>query len=204
MKSDTQVDLVARCRKGDPRDPDGPYRELYERYKDRVYAICYRTIGNDTEALDASQDTFETIFRGIGAFRGESMLSSWIHRIAKNASIDHLRRRRMRRELSMDVLPLEVSEEALVARHETAPDLHPERLAMLEELRSRVERAFGRLTAKLRAVAKLRYESQLTYEEIGEALGLTMGTVKSRLHRANDALIRELAPAYGPVGDGAR
>ncbi|MBK8180953.1 MAG: sigma-70 family RNA polymerase sigma factor [Planctomycetes bacterium] len=71
---------------------EGPFRDLYEQYKDRVYNVCFRISGNTADALDASQETFGILFRKLPDFRFQSKFSSWVYRIAVNASID-LRRR---------------------------------------------------------------------------------------------------------------
>ena len=83
---DPDRELVEACQ-DDPRMGfQGSFRKLYEQYKDRVYNVCYRITGNATDALDASQETFGIIFRKIGEFRFESKFSSWVYRVAVNAS----------------------------------------------------------------------------------------------------------------------
>ena len=88
MATDPEAELVLACQRAEPRALEGEFRELYERYKDRVYNVCYRITGNPTDALDASQETFGIVFRRIREFRFQSRFSSWIYRIAVNASID--------------------------------------------------------------------------------------------------------------------
>ena len=84
--------LVEACQATTPSGLEGAFRRLYDEYKDRIYNVCYRITGNATDALDASQETFGIMFRKIGEFRFESKFSSWVYRIAVNASIDHKRR----------------------------------------------------------------------------------------------------------------
>src|SRR6185436_13005274 len=96
---DPDASLVQACQaamatEGQP-GLEGPFRQLYEHYKDRVYNVCFRISGNGPDALDASQETFGILFRKLPDFRFQSKFSSWVYRIAVNASID-LRRRSKR------------------------------------------------------------------------------------------------------------
>src|SRR5690348_13559924 len=106
MSPDPDANLVQACQAslataGQP-GLEGPFRELYEQYKDRVYNVCFRISGNASDALDASQETFGILFRKLPDFRFQSKFSSWVYRIAVNASIDL--RRRSRRHASLEGL----------------------------------------------------------------------------------------------------
>ena len=96
--------MVIRCQAATPSGLEGCFRELYDGYKDRVYNICYRITGNGNDALDAAQETFGILFRKIEGFRFQSKFSSWVYRIAVNASIDLKRRAANRRLPSLDQL----------------------------------------------------------------------------------------------------
>lgn len=173
---------------------EGPFRTLYDQYKDRVYNVCFRICGNGADALDASQETFGILFRKLPNFRFQSKFSSWVYRIAVNSSIDMKRRARTRRIASLDAV------------QEAGPDggsrfdIRDDRIEMpmasasRKELEAEVQRALDRLSPKLRAIVVLRYTQSLSYEEIGETLKISLGTVKSRLSRAHEALDRELSP----------
>src|SRR5690349_1416884 len=102
MKNDPDRELVEACQTADSAGFEGPFRQLYEQYKDRVYNVCYRITGSATDALDASQETFGIMFRKMGEFRFESKFSSWVYRIAVNASIDMKRRTSTRWIASLD------------------------------------------------------------------------------------------------------
>src|SRR5215510_8267134 len=104
MPLDPETDLVQACQRTEARGLEGDFRALYERYKDRVYNVCFRIAGNPSDALDASQETFGIVFRRIREFRFESRFSSWVYRIAVNASIDVRRRARSRRLTSLEAL----------------------------------------------------------------------------------------------------
>jgi RNA polymerase sigma-70 factor (ECF subfamily) len=194
MKSDPDRELVEACQATSPNGLEGAFRALYDQFKDRVYNVCYRITGNPTDALDASQETFGIMFRKVGEFRFESKFSSWVYRIAVNASIDHKRRSSTRALTSLEA-------GADPARGETPKyDVQDDRIEMpiaaasRHELEAEIQAAIGRLSPKMRAITVLRYVENLSYDEIAESLQISLGTVKSRLSRAHEALDRELTP----------
>lgn len=174
---------------------EGAFRDLYERYKDRVYNVCYRITGNPSDALDAAQETFGILFRKIQEFRFESKFSSWVYRIAVNASIDLRRRNRARRHSSLEALT-DSGASSPGGRFDPADERveMPIHAASRHELEREIQRAIARLSPKLRAITILRYVENLSYEQIAETLQIAIGTVKSRLARAHDVLDRELTP----------
>jgi RNA polymerase sigma-70 factor (ECF subfamily) len=194
VKTDPDRELVESCQAAEPTGLDGPFRQLYEQYKDRVYNVSYRISGNPTDALDASQETFGIIFRKIGEFRFESKFSSWVYRIAINASIDLKRRTSTRWVASLDAQAENGSNEH--SRNELRDEQTeaPMAAAARHELEAEIQAAIARLSPKMRAITVLRYVENLSYEEIAEVLQISLGTVKSRLSRAHEALDRELTP----------
>ena len=197
MAIDPDADLVHACQRAEqqslPRSLEGDYRRLYERYKDRVYNVCYRITGNPTDALDASQETFGIIFRRLGEFRFQSRFSSWVYRIAVNASIDLRRRSRTRRLASLETVRDKTGEGSRFELTDQGIEM-PSAAASRHELEAEIQRAIDRLSPKLRAITVLRYTENLSYDEIAETLQISLGTVKSRLSRAHEALDRELTP----------
>ncbi|MAB78406.1 MAG: RNA polymerase subunit sigma-24 [Planctomycetes bacterium] len=193
MSSDPDAELVVACQQSTTPSLEGEFRQLYDRFKDRVYNVCYRISGNPTDALDASQETFGIIFRRVSEFRFQSRFSSWVYRIAVNASIDLRRRSRTRRFASLDVVQ-EASSEASRYEIQDSNVEMPSQTASRREFEIEVQRAIDRLSPKLRTIVVLRYLESLSYEEVSETLKVSLGTVKSRLARAHDALDRELAP----------
>lgn len=193
MKTDPDRELVEACQATATPGLEGAFRQLYDQYKDRVYNVCYRISGNATDALDASQETFGIMFRKIGEFRFESRFSSWVYRIAVNASIDHRRRSGSRWMTQIDPAGREDGEGR---RAEPSDDRleSPMAVASRHELEAEIQEAILRLSPKMRAITVLRYVENLSYEEIAETLQISIGTVKSRLARAHDALDRELTP----------
>ena len=193
-RTDPDSDLVLACQASELRGLDGAFRSVYDRYKDRVYNVCFRITGNATDALDASQETFGILYRKIREFRFESRFSSWVYRVAVNASIDLKRRASSRKLASLDaVRDAQQSDGARFDVRDDAVEM-PAVSASRQELEAEVHRAIGRLSPKLRGITVLRYVENLSYEEISETLQISLGTVKSRLARAHEALDRELAP----------
>lgn len=196
MKSDPDLQLIKRCQEAPAEGLEGAFRELYDQYKDRVYNVCYRITGNSADALDAAQETFGILFRKIGGFRFESKFSSWVYRIAVNASIDLKRRVSSRWVASLDAIREGESREFESNRIDLSEEdgEGPMRQAGKRELENEVQHAILRLSPKMRAITVLRYIEDLSYEQIAEALQISIGTVKSRLARAHQALDRELTP----------
>ena len=194
MSSDPEIQLVRACQQATPSALEGQFRELYDRFKDRIYNVCYRITGNSTDALDASQETFSILFRRIGEFRFKSRFSSWVYRIAVNASIDLRRRNRTRRWVSLERM---VESDGEAGNRLDIPDASvelPIQAASRHELELEVQKSMNRLSEKLCSILVLRYMQGLSYDEIAETLEISLGTVKSRLSRAHDALNRELTP----------
>ncbi len=193
MKADPDRSLVEACQSSRTNGLEGAFRDLYEAYKDRVYNVCYRITGNASDALDASQETFGILFRKIGDFRFESKFSSWVYRIAVNASIDLKRRSGARQTSSLEAAE-EGGNESVQAHLRDERVEAPLAAASRHELEHEVHSAIGRLSPKMRAITVLRYVENQSYEEIAETLQISIGTVKSRLSRAHEALDRELTP----------
>lgn len=194
MKADPDLDLVLACQKSPSMGLDGAFKTLYDRFKDRVYNVCFRITGNATDALDASQETFGILHRKVGAFRFESRFSSWVYRIAVNASIDLKRRSSSRKLASLEAVREGPAPEGARFDIQDEEVEMPMASASRRELEDEIQRAIDRLSEKLRAITVLRYTENLSYEEISETLQISLGTVKSRLARAHEALDRELTP----------
>jgi RNA polymerase sigma-70 factor, ECF subfamily len=194
VRNDPDRALIESCQGSSPNGLQGSFRALYELYKDRVYNVCYRITGNATDALDASQETFGIAFRKIGEFRFESKFSSWVYRIAVNASIDIKRRSGARWLASLDgSREPDGIELPRVDLRDERTEL-PFAAASRHELEDEIQQAISRLSPKMRAITVLRYVENLSYDEIAETLHISIGTVKSRLSRAHQALDRELTP----------
>ena len=177
MTSPGDDELLDRFRAGDA----AAFDEIVSRYERRVFAIAIRICRHQEDARDVAQDVFVTALRSLSGFRGEAQLSTWLHRVAVNASLDLVRRRSRREGPSVE----EMSD---VPAEEPGPEA-----AAIGSVRAReVHRALGRIAADQRAVIVLHDLQGLDYAEVAAALEVPVGTVKSRLHRARLALAREL------------
>ena len=172
------VDELARRAGGGAEDA---FAELVRLHEKKVYHLALRICGNQEDAADAAQEAFLSAWRGLPNFRGEAGFSTWLYRLTSNAAIDCLRRsRRRREEASLDDEGLGLS----------AVDRAPSPQARAEgaELRRAVLEGLGQLSEDHRQALALRELQELSYEEIAGALGVDIGTVKSRISRARSAL----------------
>lgn len=182
--------LLDRLRAGE----DAAFAELMRAYGGRLLAVARRMLRSEEEARDAVQDAFLAAFRGLGAFEGDARLSTWLHRIAVNACLMKLRTRRRKPEEPIDdLLPtfLEDGHQAEPACGWREPG--DERLAR-EQTRRLVRACIDRLPEGYREVLVLRDVEELDTDETAALLGLTPSAVKTRLHRARQALRTLLDP----------
>ncbi len=170
------------------------FETLVRLYQAPIYNLAYRILGDSAEASEATQEAFVRIYKGIGRFRGECGLKTWIYKIAVSASLN--RRRWWKRwkdhvPVSLDN-PLPSYGEG--PRLLEVPDRgqSPEAVCARRETEQAVQRALDALPAEYRTVIVLRDVEGLTYEEIAETLAISMGTVKSRLWRARSQLRQRL------------
>lgn len=174
------AELAARAAAGD----DSAFSALVRRHERRVYNIAYRLLGRDEDARDATQDAFLSCYRRLSTFRGDAAFTTWLHRIAVNASYDLLRRRKAA-PLAREDLP----------EPPPTPD-HADRAAAAVD----VQRALLEVPLEYRAVLVLHDIQGHPYEEVAEVLDVPIGTVKSRLHRGRVALARAIGePSTAPL-----
>jgi len=180
--------LVELLREGVER----AYEELLNRFQQQVYTLALRLLNDPSEASDVVQEVFLKVFRNISSFRGQSTLKTWIYRITVNEAHNARRWffRHRRREVELDTSPEE-------ARNwkEIIPDRtrSPFDMALEGEQHSMIEAALDRINPIFREAVVLRDITDLSYEEIAEILGVSLGTVKSRILRGREALREELA-----------
>jgi RNA polymerase sigma-70 factor (ECF subfamily) len=166
---------VAAAQAGDRKALD----QLLRRHHERVYAVCRRMAGNDADALDATQEALIAIVRGLPRFDGRAAFSTWCYRVATNACLDELRRRKRRPDPGLP----EVEHAPLGA----APGLGETVSDRLD-----IDAALAALPEDYRAAVVLRDQLGLDYAEIAEVLGIPAGTVRSRISRGRAALARTL------------
>lgn len=163
---------------------------LVERYRVRLYRFVQRFTNDAEDARDVTQDVFLKVYGALDSYDSKYKFSTWLFRIAGNAAIDHLRRRRIR-ALPLDLPPDEEGSERRLEPKELRPDPY-EDLAR-RRLRTALDEAIERLPDDYRELISLRHYGELPYEEIAELKGMPLGTVKNKLFRARQAL-RDLLP----------
>lgn len=167
------IDLVNRSKGGDVR----AFEQLVLRYQDKIYNLCRYMLHDADEARDAAQDAFVKVHSSLKSFSPDASFYTWLYRIAVNTCLDYGRKSRpelFEEDSAVDDLP--------------SGQPSPERLYESKETGQLVQAALRRLPEKLRAAIVLKEVEGLSYEEIGDALGTSLGTVKSRISRARDEL----------------
>lgn len=172
----TDDELIERARNGDSEALD----DLLRRHHTRLHAVCLRILGRRADADDAAQNALIAIVRGLPTFDGRSAFSTWAYRIATNAALDELRRRRRRPQPRLD--PTEATSRT------PEPDPRAERALLAFENRELLERALAELPDDFRVAVVLRDVADLDYESIASILDVPIGTVRSRIARGRALL----------------
>ncbi len=178
--------LVKRTLEGDIR----AFEALIDKYKNMVFTISFRMLGNHADAEDASQEVFLRLFNSLKKYNSNHKFSNWLYQITMNICRDELRKRKNAKgNISLDE-PLKEQDGKDIAS--LIPDDYnlPERIVEENELRDRLEMAIQKLPPEYREPLALRYTKGLSYEDISSILKLPVGTVKVRIHRAR-RMIRE-------------
>ena len=188
---DPDRDLVERWRRGET----DAFAALVRRHQRRVFGLLLRMLGNREEAEDAAQDAFLNLHRHGHRFRRESRFSTFLYRVAVNAALNR-RRSLGRRRAHADAF----GEAHAVGHVGSEPGSDPEQALAGDELRARLGRELLALPESLRAPVVLYDVEGLSYGEIAEVLAVAEGTVKSRIHRARQALRARLGDLVAEVG----
>ena len=184
--------LVAGMQAGD----DDAFELCVRRFCDRLLAVARRILNNDEDARDAVQDAFASAFREIVRFEARSGLGTWLHRIAVNAALARLRSRRRRPEKSIeDLLPHFGEDEHQIDPPAAWQSLPASRLEQ-QETRDVVQRCILKLPEIYRTVLVLRDVEVIGTDDVAGMLGTSVGVVKTRLHRARQALRTLLDPHF--------
>ena len=188
--------LLTRMQAGD----GDAFEACVRTYGGRLLHVARRILGNEEDANDAVQDAFLSAVKGIGQFKGESQLGTWLHRIVVNAALGRLRSRQRRPEKSIESLLPHFGE----GEHQIDPPVPwkatPETTVQSQETRELVQRCISQLPETYRIVLLLRDIERLTTEETAKTLDTSTAVVKTRLHRARQAL-RTLLDPYFRRGD---
>ncbi|HTF92001.1 MAG TPA: sigma-70 family RNA polymerase sigma factor [Verrucomicrobiae bacterium] len=181
--STSDADYVRRLQRGETE----AFEMLVRRHEKTIFNLVYRMLGDYDEAAEVSQEVFLSAYRAIGQFRGDANFSTWLYRIALNHT--STRRKTLIRRQQRNV-----------AIEDTEPvrDLQPGPAETMEkkEIRERVQRALNSLEPDDATVILLRDLQDIPYEEVARLLEIPVGTVKSRLHRARQALKSQLASYF--------
>jgi RNA polymerase sigma-70 factor, ECF subfamily len=192
----TDAELVASALRGS----QDAYRELVKRFERPVYSLVLRMVQDSATAEDLAQEVFVKAFRRLDTYDPQWKFSSWLFKIAHNTTIDHLRRG------MPETVPLETDEDdkgslASVLADESGED--PRAAAERRDLGRALEKAIGHLRPEYRQAVLMFYVHGASYQEICEALGQPLGTVKTNLHRARKELAQAMtALGWGPATAG--
>ena len=189
----TDAELVAQARAGSQE----AFRELVVRFERPVYSLVVRMVQDAGTAEDLAQEVFIKAFRRLDTYDPERKLSSWLFKIAHNTTIDFLRRH------APETVPLEAEKEddrgSLSAVLSDESSENPAAAAERRDMGRALERSISRLRTEYREAVVLFYLEGASYQDICEATGLPLGTVKTNLHRARNELAQEMAAlGWGP------
>lgn len=192
MTTDDDRQLVARVQKGDKRAFD----LLVLKYQSRILALVVRFVQDSHEAQDVTQEAFIKAYRALGNFRGESAFYTWLYRIAINTAKNYLVSRNRRPPANgVDAQDAEFFE----GDHALKNIDSPERLLLRDEIDKTVQDSIGKLPEDLRVALTLREYEGLSYEDIATVMQCPVGTVRSRIFRAREAVDKALQPLLEEV-----
>ena len=188
MSTTDEQDLVARCRQGE----DDAWRDLVDRFGQKVYAIAYHFTMRREDAEELSQEIFLKVFENLHRYDGGFPLVAWILSVSRNLCIDRYRRRKREKSFRF------ISDEAVTALLKSEDD--PAGLALKKERTQMLFSALSEIPEDLAEILILRDLNGLAYDEIGKALELPEGTVKSRLFRARSEVARKVRERHETKG----
>ena len=184
MKTETTVvddfSLIKAIQSGDHQ----AFESLIRRYQRQVANLIYVTMGNHDDVDDIAQEVFIRVYRSLPRFKFDASFFSWIYRITMNLCIDEIRKRKIRKVLSLDFL----TEDALEKSRKNKDQVMPSDSLLMDERRQVVQSALQRLKPEHREILVLREYNDLGYGEIAETLDISIEAVKSRIFRARSEL----------------
>lgn len=183
----SDAECVRRLQRGDTE----AFTPLVQRYQRTIFNLAYRMLGDYDDAAEVSQEAFLSAYRSIGSFRGDASFSTWLYRIAVNHANT---RRKSAGVWQQRTAPIESIEPP------SDGGADPANAVARNELRQQVQAALNELTPEDASIILLRDLQDVPYEEVAQVLGIPIGTVKSRLHRARRALKARLAPYFNAKG----
>lgn len=177
--------------------PRPVFEEIYERFGEKTLNLLYRFTNDQDSARDLLQDVFLSVYQNLDSFESRSDIGTWIHRIAVNRALNHLKRER--RTYWFDLLDESIgtllqNERVDIPGWHTGSPPAPDRILEDREISERVEEAIRDLPLKYRAPFLLYRDEELSNGDIAKILGLSVSAVETRIHRAKKALVRKLEP----------
>lgn len=167
-----ETELISRCQQGDP----DALKEIFDQYHKKVYRVAYGVVRQREEALDIVQEVFIKLYHSIKNFKGKSKFYTYLYRMAMNTAIDHARK--------MGRSPFSRLEEMEGFQPSEGVEKRPDSILLHKELEERVKVALEKLPTDQRMALIFREVEGLSYQEMAEAMGCSIGTVMSRLHYA--------------------
>ena len=186
MRRLTEQELIQLCKNGDRE----AFNQLIAQYQKQVFNIAYGMLSDYEDALDASQEVFVKVYRSIASFKGQSSFSTWIYRICANVCNDSLRKRQ-RRGVTVSIENDDDGDNNISEIPSDTPT--PEENVMMNERQRAVREAINNLSDEYREIIVYSDINQLSYDEISKVLKCPVGTIKSRLNRARNALRKILS-----------
>jgi len=186
--------LVDRFKNGD----ESAFNEMVARHRDRIYGMVHQLLRNHQDAEEVTQDAFIRAHRGLANFRGDAAFSTWLYQIATNLARNrywYWWRRKRDRSVSLDA-PVGEDNDMTLADIIPAEVDSPDEVTVNEELVNRGSKGMDKLSGSHREILVLRDVKNLSYEEIGSILGISVGTVKSRIARARESLRAKLGEDF--------
>jgi len=183
-----ETQMISRCQRGDQE----ALKEIFDKYHKKVYRIAYGVVRQREEALDIVQEVFIKLFRSIKNFKGRSRFYTYLYRMVMNTAIDHARKAGKQFVSSLD-------EEGSFEPSDNV-EQGPERMLLQKELEGRVKQAMDKLPPEQKAALIFRDVEGLSYQEMSEAMGCSIGTVMSRLHygrRRIQELLKDYVDLHG-------
>jgi RNA polymerase sigma-70 factor, ECF subfamily len=188
LRSASDQDVVAAVLAGE-RDA---YALLIERHQGRVFHALLRMTGSSTDAEELTQDVFCRTYFALASYKPEYRFTTWLHQIASNLAVNFIHHRRRESPPTQDTPDDCDREQFLDAMPDDDPDVQPEAAILSSDQSDALSRAVAQLPEGFREILVMRHVLELSYEEIGAATGLPMGTVKSRLLRARRRVVDAL------------
>ncbi len=193
MKVKNEFDLIEKASAGD----ESAFEQIIRSHQENVYFLAYRMTGSYQDADDIAQEVFISVYKNIGKFRKEAGLGTWIHRIAVNKAINRLRRRKIRKETSLNEME---NFGGQASQKSGLPDVSdPKELLNIEDKKRIIDAALKKLPAKHSSVIVMFDLQEMSHSEIAKILKISEGTVRSRLHYARKKLYDYLKPLASEI-----